>query len=396
MDTQNLLDRLAAVPERVARTVSGWGEAELHAAPSPGEWSAADILAHLRVVDDIWAPRWYAILVRDNPPLPGFDHLRWGEVAGYAHADFEASLRAFALRRAELVNTLKRLGPNEWTRVGTHEEAGPIVLFEALAGRVQHEEEHCQQLETLAPLVQRLADYRASYDRVAGEYAARIFDELKNKPLDRELLDRFARQVRGLGPVCDLGCGPGQVARYLNERGVNAFGLDLSPGMVEQARQLNPGLHFVQGNMLSLEAPDDSWGGIAAFYSIIHIPRDHVVAALREFRRVLQPGGRLLLAFHLGQEIRHLDEWWGQKVSVDFVFFERDEMEGYLQSAGFEIEDVIEREPYLDVEAQTRRAYIFAQKPVLDGETRHAEPHSGEASLRMARDASSPLRGSSA
>jgi trans-aconitate methyltransferase len=59
-----------------------------------------------------------------------------------------------------------------------------------------------------------------SYDRVAKEYATRIFRELNHKPLDRELLDRFALRVHGIGPVCDLGCGPGHVARYLHERGV--------------------------------------------------------------------------------------------------------------------------------------------------------------------------------
>ena len=69
---------------------------------------------------------------------------------------------------------------------------------------------------------------QTSYDAVADEYVRRNFDELKDKPLDRDLLDRFADRVRGLGPACDLGCGPGQVARYLHERGVAACGVDLS------------------------------------------------------------------------------------------------------------------------------------------------------------------------
>ena len=206
-------------------------------------------------------------------------------------------------------------------------------------------------------------ELQTSYDRVAEEYANQYADEFEKKPLDRELLDRFAEEVRGTGPVCDLGCGPGQVARYLCDRGVDAFGLDLSPGMVEQARQLNPDLEFEQGNMLSLDVEDESWGGIAAFYSIIHIPRKDVTRTLRELARVLRPGGLLLLSFHIGQEVIHFDEWWEKKVSVDSIFFQPNEMAGYLKSAGFEIEDVVERPPYESVEYQSRRAYFFARKP---------------------------------
>jgi SAM-dependent methyltransferase len=209
-------------------------------------------------------------------------------------------------------------------------------------------------------------EYQTSYNLVADEYARRIFDELQHKPLDRQLLDRFAASVRDVGPACDLGCGPGHVARYLHEQGVQVCGIDLSPAMVERAGRLTPGVEFRQGNMLALDAADGSWAGIAAFYSIIHIPRSDMAQALGEIRRVLRPGGLLLLAFHIGDEAIHLDEWWGQTVCVDFFFFRSDEMAGYLRAAGFEIEEIIEREPYPDVEHQSRRSYIFAHRPTQD------------------------------
>jgi SAM-dependent methyltransferase len=202
-----------------------------------------------------------------------------------------------------------------------------------------------------------------SYDRVAAEYARRIFGELEHKPLDRHLLDRFAARVQGTGTVCDLGCGPGHVTRYLHERGVQVIGIDLSPLMVEQARQLNSGLEFRQGNMLSLDIPDGAWAGIAAFYSIIHVPKNEVSAAFAEMKRVLRSGGVLLLAFHIGDETLHLDEWWGQHVSVDFHFLLPEEIARLLRRSGFEVEEVIEREPYPDVEHQSRRAYILARNP---------------------------------
>jgi trans-aconitate methyltransferase len=105
---------------------------------------------------------------------------------------------------------------------------------------------------------------RESYDQLADEYARRLSSELQHKPLDRELLNRFAAEVKQ-GEVCDMGCGPGHVARYLRDAGVKVFGLDLSPKMVEQARQLNPGILFREGNMAALDLADGALAGIAAF-----------------------------------------------------------------------------------------------------------------------------------
>ena len=207
---------------------------------------------------------------------------------------------------------------------------------------------------------EKLQSLKAGYDKVAAHYVERIFNELDHKPLDRLLLDRFAESIGSSGRTCDVGCGPGHVTNYLRKRGVNVFGIDLSSAMVDQARQLCPGIEFKTGNMLSLDLESESLAGIVAFYSIIHVPRVVVVNALAEMKRVLEPGGRLLLAFHIGDEILHLDEWWEEPVSVDFVFFKPDEMRNYLERAGLEIEEVIEREPYPDVEHPSRRAYIFS------------------------------------
>jgi SAM-dependent methyltransferase len=209
-------------------------------------------------------------------------------------------------------------------------------------------------------------DIQTSYDRVADEYVRRISDELEDKPLDRQLLNRFAESVRNLGTACDMGCGPGHVARYLHEHGVKVCGVDISTEMVERACRLTPGVEFRQGDIMALDVPDETWAGIVAFYSVIHIPRMDVVCALRELRRVLRPGGLLLLSFHIGDNTIHLDEWWGHEVCIDFFFFQSAEMESYLTSAGFEIEEIIEREPYPDVEHQSRRSYIFARRPNAD------------------------------
>lgn len=205
---------------------------------------------------------------------------------------------------------------------------------------------------------------RESYDRLADEYARHIFDELQHKPLDRELLNRFAAETAGCGEVCDLGCGPGQVARYLRDAGATVFGLDLSPRMVEQARQLNPDIGFREGNMMELDLPDAALAGIAAFYAIVNIPKQSLPMVFREMARVLQPCGLLLLAFHIGDEVLQEKELWGRSISMDFFLLQPSAIRRYMEAAGFAIEEIIERGPYApEVEYQSRRAYIFARKP---------------------------------
>ena len=206
------------------------------------------------------------------------------------------------------------------------------------------------------------SEIEVSYDRVAEHFADEFYGELSGKPFDRELLDIFADAVRDRGLVCELGCGPGQVARYLKDRGVEVYGVDLSSGQIECARRLNPDIAFEQGDMLALDAPDSSLAGVISFYAIIHLRREDVPGAIRRIQRALRPGGSLLLSFHGGEGILHKDEWYGKPVSIDVTLFERKEMAGYLEAAGLEVERIVEREPY-EFEYPTRRVYAFGRKP---------------------------------
>jgi len=206
---------------------------------------------------------------------------------------------------------------------------------------------------------------RDSYDWLAEEYARRLFDELRHKPLDQELLNGFAEQVKERGQACDMGCGPGHIARYLKDAGAAVFGLDLSPGMLEQARKLNPDISFREGDMLGLNLPDASLAGVAAFYAVVNLPKESLPLVFREMARVLQPGGLLLLAFHVGDDVLQENELWGHKISMEFFFFQLGEISQLLEAAGLAVKEVIQRDPYPEVEYPSRRAYIFARKPTL-------------------------------
>ena len=206
-------------------------------------------------------------------------------------------------------------------------------------------------------------DVQSGYDAVAAAYADRFRDELVDKPFDRRMLDWLVERAGGIGPICDLGCGPGQVAAYLRTQGCVVCGVDLSAEMVRHASRVNSDIPFEQGDMRDLvEIADATYGGIAAFYSIVNLPPVDHPQVFTELGRVLQPGGWLLLAFHVGEEVRHVDEFLGATVSLDFHFFTPRDVRDDLDAAGFAVTDVVEREPYDEsVEVQTKRAYIFAQ-----------------------------------
>jgi ubiquinone/menaquinone biosynthesis C-methylase UbiE len=183
-----------------------------------------------------------------------------------------------------------------------------------------------------------LADTRTSYDTVATSYADVVRDALTRDSYLRGALAMFAGMVDG-GPVADVGCGPGHVTAHLRGLGVDAFGVDLSPGMIEVARRDHPGLRFEVGSMTDLDLPDASVTGLLAWWSLIHVPDELVPAVFGQFRRVLRPGGPVLLGFHVGDESRLKTEGYGGHPMKVHVHRRRpDRVAGWLRDAGFTVE----------------------------------------------------------
>ena len=131
---------------------------------------------------------------------------------------------------------------------------------------------------------------------------------------------------------------------------------------MQAARQRHPGIPFHQADFRTLPIRDATWAGIVGLYCMIHLPPPDLQPTLKEWARVLKPGGLLLLAVHLGSEVRHLTDWWGQPVDIDFHFFEPAALSTAVAAAGFRIEEHLERDPYPGVEAPTRRLYLLATR----------------------------------
>ncbi|MEU4155477.1 class I SAM-dependent methyltransferase [Actinoplanes sp. NPDC026670] len=202
-------------------------------------------------------------------------------------------------------------------------------------------------------------DTRSSYDTVAVSYADMLRGRLAEEPFQRGILGLFAELVRGRGRVADVGCGPGRITGHLHEAGLDVFGVDLSPGMVEVARREFPGLRFEVGSMTALEVADGSLGGVLAWFSLIHVPDEAVPGVLAEFRRVLAPGGVVMIGFHAGAGVRHKTEGYGG-LPMNVLVHRRSvaQVAGWLGAAGFTVEGELVHRP----DPQTEGAFVFAYR----------------------------------
>jgi SAM-dependent methyltransferase len=210
----------------------------------------------------------------------------------------------------------------------------------------------------------RDARVRATYDSVAASYAEHVAGELEDKPLDTWLLGRVPALADG-GPVADVGCGPGHVSRFLSDAGADVTGFDLSPAMVTLAAERNPGLRFEVANLWHLPAPSSApgWAVVLAWYSLVHLAGSELETAVRALAQSLRPGGLLTLATHLGDEVRHRDDWWGHEVDIDFVLHDEHQVLAAVAAAGLVDVEWYVRGPYPGVEVETERLYVYATKP---------------------------------
>jgi SAM-dependent methyltransferase len=204
-----------------------------------------------------------------------------------------------------------------------------------------------------------LTDTRVSYDTVAASYADQMREALDEAPYVRAALALFAEKVRlaGGGPVADVGCGPGHVTAHLRELGLDAFGVDLSPAMIDVARREHPGVRFDVRSMTELDLPDASVAGLLAFWSLVHIPDSALPEVFAQFRRVLRPGGPLVVGFHAGEGSRLKSEGYGGHPMKVYVHRRQPaRLAALMREAGF----TVEAQLLLSPDAEVPGAVLFA------------------------------------
>ncbi len=150
---EQILTMLAAAPPRIATLTGDLTPAQLRTAPAPAEWSATEVLAHLRACADVWGGCMATILAQDKPVLRAVDPRTWMKQTNYCEQPFQPSLHAFADQRSALLAVLQPLAPAEWARAATVTGAGKAlersVWFYA-QWLAKHERPHLKQIARIA------------------------------------------------------------------------------------------------------------------------------------------------------------------------------------------------------------------------------------------------------
>jgi uncharacterized protein YceH (UPF0502 family) len=319
------------------------------------------LLSEVLELDDAERALVTVLLLR-GPQSPGELKTRTERLHGFAdRGAVELVLADLAARPEPLVRELPR-------RRGQHDARWVHLLGDVPAAEAAEAAEAGAAADREAVLADgaegRDQRVRSSYDAVATAYADHLVDELGGLPFERWLLERVAAHAAG-GPVVEVGCGPGHVTAYLADAGADATGLDLSPGMVAEARRRFPDGDYQVGDLRRLIRPTSAtgWSAVLAWYSLIHLAASELPDALAALGRPLAGGGWLVVALHAGSEVRHLDDWFDETVDLDFVLHEPAEVVRLVEAAGLVDVEWYHRGPITARGETTERLYVVARRP---------------------------------
>jgi len=168
-----------------------------------------------------------------------------------------------------------------------------------------------------------------TYDHISDAYAAEF-----NEPSDH--IDEFLKLIPEGGRILDAGCGPGVDSVYMASLGLEVIGIDLSKKMLELARKKNPNIRFENVDIRGLNFGKESFDGILASYSLIHIPKKDIPNVIKNFLKILKPNGVICIGIQEGEsketfvtELFKPDE----KTFVNVI--SADELRELLQKNGF-------------------------------------------------------------
>jgi ubiquinone/menaquinone biosynthesis C-methylase UbiE len=218
------------------------------------------------------------------------------------------------------------------------------------------------------PTEDHVATARDVYDRAARTYVEFVGTDISSAtecPMDRSLLVAFIELIKkqAISRVADVGCGPGRVAAFMADHGLDVIGVDASQAMLGFASTAHPHIEFEEGQLDALPIESGVLAGAVCWYSIIYTPPDQLVQSFDELARVLMPGGYLLLAFQAEGEPVHREDAFGTQLPLTSYRHSVREVADRLEDTGFEISTTVLRAPELEHET-TSQGFVVATSPI--------------------------------
>ncbi len=300
------------------------------------------------------------VLLLRGAQAPGMLKTRTERLHPFAdRGEVEDCLKRMAAAEPPLVAEQPRRAreqDNRWIHLLGEADTGPSASVGAAAAVGVDRE-----VVLAAGAAARDAKVVTSYGEIAASYAEAMIDELGDLDFERWLLGRVAAVD---GPVVDAGCGPGHVTGYLAAAGAEVTGIDLTPEMVEQARVRYPGTHFEVGDLRRLMRPTTAagWSAVLAWYSLIHLAPSELPDALGALTRPLAEGGLLVLALHVGHDVRTNQSWFDHEIDLDFVLHDLTEVVALVEKAGLVDLEWFHRGPVASRGELSERLYVVARK----------------------------------
>jgi ubiquinone/menaquinone biosynthesis C-methylase UbiE len=209
---------------------------------------------------------------------------------------------------------------------------------------------------------------RAVYDiaaRTYVEFVGTVISSATECPIDRSLLVAFIELIKkqAISRVADVGCGPGRVAAFMADHGLDVIGVDVSQAMLGIASTAHPQIEFEEGQLDALPISSGVLAGAVCWYSIIYTPPDRLVVSFDELARVLMPGGYLLLAFQAEGEPVHREDAFATHLPLTSYRHSVKDVADRLEDTGFKISTTVLRAPELEHE-ETSQGFVIATGPL--------------------------------
>ncbi len=193
------------------------------------------------------------------------------------------------------------------------------------------------------------------YNDIVQEYTEEFFDDKS----DEKYIDQFLQSLEGKN-VLDAGCGNGRDCKYINQKGFNVKGIDLSKEMLVIAKKMVPKVDFEVMDITNITYSDNSYDGIISNCSFFHIPVEELPKTLNSFSKILKPNGKLLLILQEGLGEAMIEEPFRKGVYIYINYFSVKQISELLLKHGFEIDSILKEESPNDLELGKAKLIVLS------------------------------------